>query len=119
MRKGFCFFLVAAILAVSSIPLLPMDSSGNAQAASYCPFCHTKMASMNHTRHAMTPSMRHCRIECCGHHDVGGLPHLLAPHAVSLTDFDTGLIVSDVTVADISVLEPRLLPPPVPPPRMI
>ncbi len=119
MRKGFCLFLVGAILAVSSVPLLPTGSNGNAQAASYSPFCHMKMASMDHTQHAMTSAMRHCRIECCGHHDVGGLPHLLAPHAVSLTRFDTGLIVSDVTTPDLPVLKPRLWPSPVPPPRII
>lgn len=124
-RKGFCLFLAGAIMAVSSIPLLPIGT--NAQAASYRPLCHmnsymdshAKMASMDHTQHAMTSAMRHCRIECCGHHDVGGLPHLLAPHAVSLTGFDTGLVVSDVTTPDLPVLKPRLWPSPVPPPRII
>jgi len=129
MRKGFCLLLAGAILAVSSIPLLPVDGSSNAQAANYCPLSHMnshinchmgshmKMASMDRATHMMTPAMRHCRIECCGRHDVDGLPHLLAPHALSLADFDVGQIMMDVADVNIPVLKPRLLPFPVPPPR--
>jgi len=118
MRKGFCLFLAGAVLAISSIPLLPMGAGSNAQAASYCPLHPTKIASMNCTKHTMTPAMRHCRIECCGHHDSSGLPHLLAPHTVSLADFDISLVMMAVAVADAPVLKLRLLPFPVPPPRI-
>jgi len=122
MRKGFCLLIVGTIVAVSSIPLLPMGGDSNAQAASYCPLHHMnspmKMAPMHCTKHTMAPAMRHCRIECCGHHDVGGLPHLLAPHAISLANFDISLVMMDLAVVDVPVLKPRLLPFPVPPPRI-
>jgi len=117
MQKAFCMFLAGAILAVSSLPLLPAGMNGRAQATTYCPLCHMTMASMQHIRHVLTPAMCHCRIESCGHHDCGGLPHLLAPHTMSLADFATDIIISDVAVIYIPVLKPRLLPFPVPPPR--
>jgi len=129
MQKAFCMFLASAILAVSSLPLLPAGMSGRAQAATYCPLCHMDMGnhigshmskvSMLRIHHVLTPAMRHCRIECCGHHDSGGLPHLLAPHTVSLAGFDAVLVMMDVADASIPVLKPRLLPFPVPPPRYI
>jgi len=119
MQKAFCMFLAGTVLAVSSVPLLPAGMSSRAQAATYCPLCHMTQASMQHVHHALTPAMRHCRIECCSHHDSGGLPQLLAPHTVSLAGFDTALVMMDVTDAGISVMKPRLLPFPVPPPRYI
>jgi len=117
MRKICSMVLMGALLMVSSAPLLPAGMNGRAQAATYCPLCHMTMASMQHIRHVLTPAMRHCRIECCGHHDSDGLPHLLAPHAVSLADFSVGLMITDMAGISIPVLKPRLLPFPVPPPR--
>jgi len=72
---------------------------------------------MNHARRAMTPAMRHCRIECCGHHDIDGLPHLLSPHTVSLAGMESCLVITDAIAENIPVLKPRLLPFPTPPPR--
>lgn len=109
--------LMGALLIVSSVPLLPAGMGGRAHAASYCPLCHMNMASMQHTQHVLTPAMRHCRLECCGHHDINGMPHLLAPHTVSLAGSGAVLVVTDVADANIPVLKPRLLPFPVPPPR--
>jgi len=115
MKRSLAMALMLSLLAVSSLPLMPAGCE--ARAATYCPLCHMSMASMHHAKHAMPPAMRHCRIECCGHHDIDGLPHLLAPHAVSQAGFDVGFIITDVAGADIPVLKPRLLPFPVPPPR--
>ncbi len=118
MKRTVALLLIFSLVGISSIPLLPSGyTPGSGVVETSCPVCHMEMASMDHLTHAMTPTMRHCRIERCGHHDVGGLPHLFTPHAVSSADFDTGLIVSDVAVTDIPVLKPRLLPFPVPPPR--
>jgi len=127
MQKAFCMFLAGVLLAVSSLPLLPAGMGGRARAATYCPLCHMDMgthidshkAPVHHIQHAMTPAMRHCRIECCFHHDSGGLPHLLAPHTVSLAGFGTALVMMDAADTSIPVLKPRLLPLPVPPPRYI
>ncbi len=77
-----------------------------------------KIAAMDHTTHLMTPTMRHARIECYGHHDIDALPHLLAPHAISQIACDTTIVIMDMTDTNISVLKPRLLPFPVPPPRI-
>jgi len=121
MKRIAVMVLIFSLLAVSSLPLLPAGMSGRAQATTYCPLCHMNshmtMASMQHVRHVLTPAMRHCRIECCGHHDSDGLPHLLAPHTISLAGFDAKLVVTDVAATDMPVLKPRLLPFPVPPPR--
>jgi len=108
--------LIFSLMAVNSLPSLP--AGGNVLAASYCPLSHVKMVSTNCVKHVMAPTMRHCRMECCGHHDIDGLPHLLAPHAISLADFDISLVMMDVVAVDIPVLKPRLLPFPVPPPRI-
>ncbi len=119
MRKICSMVLMGALLMVSSVPLLP--AGGSAQAATYRFLCHMNnhlaMVSMDHARHVMTPAMRHLRIECCGHHDAGGLPHLLAPHTVSLAGFDGGLAIMDVADVNLPVLKPWLLPLPTPPPR--
>jgi len=121
MKRMLVMFLIFSMAAVSSLPLLHAGMGGEAPATTYCPLCHMSsnmpMASMQHTRHVLTPAMRHCRIECCGHHNIDGLPHLLAPHAVSLAGFGAGLVVTNVAVMDIPVLKPLLLPFPVPPPR--
>jgi len=118
MKRVLAMLQVLVLVSISSIPLLPPEAvSDGVMTGTPCPACHMKMASMDHARHAMTPAMRHCRIECCGHHDIDSLPHLLAPHTLSPTDFDAGLIITDVAGTDIPVLKPRLLPFPTPPPR--
>ncbi len=125
MQKMFCMFLAGAILAVSSIPMLPAQAAG-ASPSSSCSMCHMSggghmqaMMAMADKGHSLPPAMRHCRIECCYHHDVGGLPHLLAPHAVALAGFGIAFVMMDAANVSIPVLKPRLLPFPVPPPRYI
>jgi len=121
MKRITVIMLIFSLLAVSSIPMLPAAAAHAAE--TYCPLCHmrtmnmTHMQRTQHARQAMTPAMRHARIEYCGHHDINALPHLLAPHAVSLAGFDAFLTITDAVETSIPVLKPRLLPFPVPPPR--
>ncbi|MDQ6959929.1 MAG: hypothetical protein Q9M27_02780 [Mariprofundaceae bacterium] len=118
MKRAVAMLLVFVLVSISSIPLLP-PGSGNDGGVIETPYlaCHMQMASIDHAKHVLTPAMRHCRIECCGHHDIDGLPHLLAPHTVSLAAFDATLVVTDVADVNLPVLKPRLLPVPTPPPR--
>jgi len=119
MKRMLVMMLVLTLAAVSSIPVLPAGADSPAMNMKSCPYCHMNMASMDHIGHALTPAMRHCRIECCGHHDADGLPHLLAPHTVSLAGLGAGLMIADVVDAGMPVLKSRLLPFPTPPPRSI
>jgi len=116
MKRITVMMLIFSLLIVSSLPLFPAGNNGRAHAATYCPLCHMAMASMQHQQHMLTPAMRHCRIECCGHHDSGALPHLFAPHTVSQAGFDVELVIMTAD-AGTPALKPRLLPFPVPPPR--
>jgi len=119
MKRVIAMLQVLVIVSISSIPLLPPEAVGNGvMTGTLRPACHMKMASMDHAKHAMTLAMRHCRIECCGHHDIYSLPHLLGPHVVSQTGFGAGLAMTKVADAGMPVLKPRLLPFPVPPPRI-
>jgi len=116
MKRPIAMLLVFVLVCISSVPMLP-PATGNGLMEMSEPACRMKMASMNHARRAMTPAMRHCRIECCGHHDIDGLPHLLSPHTVSLAGMESCLVITDAVAEDIPVLKPRLLPFPTPPPR--
>ncbi len=121
MGKACSVLMMIALLAVSSIPMLPAAAAHAAE--TYCPLCHmqtmdmTHMQRTQHARQAMTPAMRHARIEYCGHHDIDGLPYLLAPHVVSMTGLDTSLVIADASDTSVSLLKPRLLSFPVPPPK--
>jgi len=121
MRKACSMVMMIALLVVSSIPMLPAAAAHAAE--TYCPLCHmqtmdmTQMQRTQHARQVMTPAMRHARIEYCGHHDIDGLPHLLAPHVVSLSSLESYLVIADALDASVSTLKPRLLPFPVPPPK--
>jgi len=97
MRKAWAMLVAAALIAVSVTPL-STECKITVDPEAVCPHCHMKMSEMAamggmsaraHAQHAvpaarratMPAVMRHCRIECCGHHDsLDGLPHLLAPH---------------------------------------
>jgi len=59
-----------------------------------------------------------CYIECVCRLDthLDGMPHQLAPHALSLAGFDVGLTVTDVNMAVVQGLIARDLFPPTPPP---
>jgi len=115
MKRITVMMLTFSLLAVSGLP--PLSVGGRAHAATYCPLCHMAMASMQHQQHMLTPAMRHCRIECCGHHDSGALPHLLAPHMVSQAGFNIELVMMTAD-AGMPALKPSLLPFPDPPPRI-
>jgi len=115
MRKICSTVLMIALLIVSSAPMFPAaakacalnDNSTHAQA-------------VHHHSIRLNFDLQTCRIECgCGkHRGVDSLPHLLAPHAISLAGFDTGLVIMDVATVEFPVLKPRLLPFPKPPPRI-
>jgi len=118
MKRAIAMLQILVLVSISSIPLLPSEAGNDSGVTGTpCPVCHMKMVSMDHAKHAMTPAMHHCRIECVGHHDIDALPHLLAPHTVSLAGFDAGLAMVGVAGADIPVLKRRLLPFSTPPPR--
>jgi len=115
--------IVVALLAVTSVPMLP--AQGGALHSAACPLCHMAghvhnqaMTSAGDSNRTLSTTMQHARIEYCGHHDIGGLPQLLAPHVVSLDGFVRGLTIVDMATEDAPVLKPRLLPFPVPPPRI-
>jgi len=107
--------LVSALLIVSSAPMFPA-------AAKACALDDdsTYVHATHHHSIRLNFDLQTCRIECgCGEHrGVDSLPHLLAPHAISLAGFDVGLVMMNVAAVDIPVLKPRLLPFPTPPPRI-
>jgi len=115
MRKVCSMVLMIALLIVSSAPMFPAAAKACALDSDA-----THMHATHHHSIRLNFDLQTCRIECgCGmHRDVDSLPHLLAPHAISLADFDISLVMMDVAVVDIPVLKPRLLPFPVPPPRI-
>jgi len=62
--------------------------------------------------------LQDCYIECGCRIDnhLDGMPHQLAPHALSLAGFDTKLTIQDAVIIDIPALLPRHLSFPAPPP---
>ncbi len=118
MKRVLALVIVCALVGASSLPALPLAGGEPGETMQTpCPVCHNGAAAMKGFAHGWTAGMRHCRIECCNHHDTNGLPHLLAPHSLSLTGLGVGLVVNNVAPADLPSLKPRLLPYPVPPPR--
>jgi len=136
MRRFVALALVAALVCVSSIPLLPgpaVCAFAAEHAAEDCDSCHADMlmhdmhagmahaAEDAHAHHArLSPAAQDCRIECgCGcHHSAEGFPNILAPHVFS--DHGQGLLTMAVHVAAAVPVAPDSLPGrvPLPPPEL-
>jgi len=129
MRKMFCIVLSAAIMTVSSLPLLPASAMAERPHTAKCPLCHMDASgqrpgeflspSQENQRHGLTAAMFHCRIECCWHHDVDGLPHLLAPHALSRIVLAAHSVIALTMIPSDHGLKARPFPFPTPPPRFV
>ena len=134
MRKFLALFLACSLLAVSSVPAVAM-------ATECAPAMHEQMHEQTHELHdmdahadhgvahepvmhehdqALAGDWQHDRIECgCGcHRSIDSLPHLLAPHALTLSS-DTIEIASAPSapqpVAGLIAVTVRV---PVPPPQL-
>ncbi len=139
MRRFIALGMIAALLSVSSLPLLPSSvacAHGVGQMEN-CDDCHEGMnhsMTMKHgTEHSMhhddaashqhskklSPAEKECRIECgCGcNASLDNLPYQLAPHALApvfkLTPEFTA--VEPVALASQMVFFPAA--PPSPPPK--
>ena len=126
MRRFIALALIAALLVLSSAPLVSVaEVHADGMAGMSCSACHMDMAGfnqkkvkqmqMNHTQ--PSKGMRHCHIECCNHQDVGSLPHQLAPHAPALSDAEFAAAITDFMTVAIDALQPRLFSVPFPPPE--
>jgi hypothetical protein len=117
VRKVISILLAGTLLAVSSLPLLPTTAmacpTGNME--------HGAMQMQGGHQHHVAPvgDWQGCCIQCgCGcHRSIDSLPHLLAPHTVSLDHFKVDLIVEDASADAAPALQARLLVFPTPPPR--
>lgn len=107
MRRFIVLTMIAALISVSSLPLLPgpLVCVHAAERLADCDVCYDEMPAMSSMGHTMaeqdvhkkmassammhdkqlSPAAQHCRIECgCGcHASLDGLPHQLAPHALA------------------------------------
>jgi len=140
MRRFVALAMIAALVSVSSLPLLPGPEvyAYAAERMVDCDSCHNEMPAMHSMSHAMnaknvhqkmtvsvnmhlqrlSPAAQHCRIECCGHRDIDGLPHQLSPHQPALMSEMMLTFVMDVPV---SLNERAILlqaAPPAPPPKL-
>jgi len=124
--------LTLVMLLVTSLPLTGQCAPVRAADTDECPLCHMRMdgmaampgktAVMKHAAHAriMPKAMRHCRIECCGHHDnADGLPHLLAPHLASGSNAVLPRASAYAPVSRMPALSARWRPVFSPPPRSV
>ena len=134
---------MTALLAVSITPTAA-ECKAAADPNAVCPLCHMTMAEMAamgvamsgsmgaragqhmhgwrqaHARAAMPAAMRHCRIECCGHHDsLDGLPHLLAPHVASWGGFSPAMAGIVAPAAMMPRLAGMIVPVSSPPPKRV
>jgi len=146
MRRFVALALIAALVSVSSIPLLPgaaVCAFAAERVAEDCNSCHTDMqmhqmhAGMSHAvsrndmhaapaeaSHAhqakLSPAAQNCRIECgCGcHHSAEGFPNVLAPHVFS--DHGLGLLTMVIHVAAAMPAVPAYMSGrvPLPPPEL-
>jgi len=118
VRKAISILLAIAVLSVSAVPLLPATACPSTQSIQGRAM-HMQAGHQGH-QHRIVPlnDWQTCRIECgCGcHRSIDSLPHLLAPHAVSLAPFRVEMVVADASAEMAPVLQARQLVLPTPPP---
>jgi len=120
VRKAISILLAIAVLSVSAVPLLPATAMACPSTQSvHGKAMHMQAGHQGH-QHRIAPlnDWQTCRIECgCGcHRSIDSLPHLLAPHAVSLAPFRVEMVVADASAETAPVLQARQLVLPTPPP---
>ncbi len=118
MRKWLALTTIFALLTVSSVPLVSAE-------VCFMPGMQAMDDEQSDARGRMSAlgmnQAADCFIECgCRlHSNLDSLPHLLAPHAASLSAVRAVVLVADVPATAQVVFEPRLLSFPLPPPRYI
>jgi len=135
MRRFVALAMIAALVSVSSLPLLPkpLVCVHAAERLADCTSCHDKPAAMHHAMAAprqqaaaahahhnrLSAAARHCRIECgCGcHASQDGLPHQLAPHTLPPVSWLRQSLVVMASMPLVAPLASVQAAPPSPPPK--
>jgi len=131
MRGLLAFFLIASLLIVSSVPMLaeaagcsvPAHQAAMHALTSGVPgHAHIHVPAAFRVHRKLTANAagdtHPCCIECgCGcHHNIDALPHLLAPHAVQLSEsvIDVVSLAAGSAAAPVwlAVVAPVYTPPP-------
>jgi len=117
LRKFVATMLALSLLLISSVPLV---------SAATCDMPNMDMNGMNMKMNMamqiepVTPQVdvQDCCIECgCRiHNDLNGMPHQLAPHALSQAESEVVVNMADIDMADVPTLIARHLFFPPPPP---
>jgi len=135
MRRFIALAMIAALVSVSSLPLLPkpLVCVHAAERLADCTSCHNKPAAMMqhagrhqsaamHAHHQrLSPAAQHCRIECgCGcHASQDGLPHQLAPHTLPPVSWLRQPVVVMAPMPSVTPLASVQAAPPSPPPKPV
>ncbi len=141
MRRFIALAMIAALVSVSSLPLLPkpLVCVHAAERLADCTSCHDKPAAMTmhhamaapqvrqqaaaaHAHHnRLSPAAQHCRIECgCGcHASQDGLPHQLAPHTLPPVSWLRQSLVVMAPAPLVTPLASVQAAPPSPPPKPV
>lgn len=108
--------LALSLLLVSSIPLVSAVECGLPDLN----MSGMNMLDMEMQAEATLPQIdgQDCYIECSCHvgNQLGGIPHQLAPYALSLVESEFNVSIADVDMATVPALKPRHLFFPPPPP---
>jgi len=119
LHKFVAAMMAVSLLLISTVPVAP---------AATCDLSAMHSADMNRPRRetqveSASPLIdwHDCYIECSCRIDnhLDGMPHQLAPHALSLTGLNVGLTAMDVDINVVPGLIARHLFPPTPPPIII
>lgn len=133
MRRAVALALIAALVSVSSLPLLPEEvvCAFASERMADCAACHDDASMAKGMQHGMamgkdhrhgaklSTAEQHCRIECgCGcHRDLDGMPHQLAPHAVAMTAIMAERHVQFAPTASLFPIIPAFIAVNTPPPK--